>query len=94
MKPFIVHTTAAQYVRLPRYLYQETLINYTEEQALIRAVPMDRGFVDYETFINALKEIGYQGYIGYEMCAPLEGGGEIDNLDAKAKAFLDYVGKF
>jgi len=94
MKPFIVHTTAAQYVRLPRYRYEETLINYTEEQALIRAVPMDRGFVDYETFINALKEIGYQGYIGYEMCAPLAGGGEIDNLDATAKAFLDYVGKF
>lgn len=94
MKPFIVHTTAAQYVRLPRYHYEETLINFTPEQALIRAVPMDRGFLDYETFFNALKEIGYQGYIGYEMCAVLTGGGDIDNLDKASKAFLDYVKKF
>ena len=94
MKPFIVHTTAAQYVRLPRYRYEETLIDFEPQQSLIRAVPMDRGFVDYETFINALKEINYQGYIGYEMCAILEGGGEIENLDKTAKAFLDYVRKF
>ena len=94
MKPFIVHTTAAQYVRLPRYRYEETLINFEPQQSLIRAVPMDRGFVDYETFINALKEINYQGYIGYEMCAILAAGGEIENLDKTAKAFLHYVRKF
>ena len=94
MKPFIIHTTAAQYVRLPRYLYDPALINFAQGQTLIRAVPMDRGIVDYETFFNALKEIGYQGYIGYEMCAVLEGGGDIGNLDKTAKVFLDYVKKF
>jgi sugar phosphate isomerase/epimerase len=94
LRPFIVHTTAAQYVRLPRYRYEDNLINYTQQESLIRAVPMGEGIIDYETFFNALKEIGYQGYIGYEMCAVLAGGGGIENLDKTAKAFLDYVKRF
>ncbi len=94
LRPFIVHTTAAQYVRLPRYRYEDNLINYTQQESLIRAVPMGEGIIDYETFFNALKEIGYQGYIGYEMCAVLAGGGDIENLDKTARAFLDYVKKF
>jgi sugar phosphate isomerase/epimerase len=94
LRPFIVHTTAAQYVRLPRYRYEDNLINYTQQEDLIRAVPMGEGIIDYETFFNALKEIGYRGYIGYEMCAVLAGGGTIENLDKTAKAFLDYVKRF
>lgn len=93
MAPFIVHTTAAQYVRLPRYQYQDNLTNYVEQESLIRAVPMAEGIIDYETFFNALKEIGYEGYVGYEMCAVLAGGGAIDNLDKTAKKFLQYVEK-
>ena len=94
MAPFIVHTTAAQYVRLPRYQYQDNLINYVERESLIRAVPMAGGIIDYETFFNALKEVGYQGYVGYEMCAVLDGGGDIENLDRTAKKFLEYVKRF
>jgi sugar phosphate isomerase/epimerase len=55
---------------------------------------MDRGIIDYKTFINSLKEIGYQGYIAYEMCEVLDGGGDIENLDRAAKNFLDYVKEF
>ena len=94
MKPFIVHTTAAQYVRMPRYHYELTLTNFVPQETLIRATPIDRGIIDYEAFFNALKEIGYQGYIAYEMCEVLDGGGDIDNLDRTAKAFLKYVKKF
>ena len=94
MKPFIVHTTAADYVRLPRYHYEHKLTNYLQRDTLIRAVPMGEGIVDYETFFNTLKEIGYQGYIAYEMCEVLEGGGDIENLDKTAKKFLEYVKKF
>ena len=94
MKPYIVHTTAAQYVRLPRYHYEETLINFSQDETLIRAVPMGEGIVDYETFFKSLKEIGYAGYVGYEMCAELAGGGSIDNLDRTARKFLDYVRQF
>ena len=35
-----------------------------------------------------------QGYLVYEMCEVLEGGGSIANLDATAKKFLKYVEKF
>ncbi|MHC4485522.1 MAG: sugar phosphate isomerase/epimerase family protein [Planctomycetota bacterium] len=91
MKPFIVHTTAAEYVRLPRYSYEHNFTNFLQRETLIRAV---EGFIDYETFFNTLKEIGYQGYIAYEMCEVLEGGGDIENLDRTAKKFLEYVKKF
>ena len=94
MGPFIVHTTAAQYVRLPRYQYQDNLTNYVEKESLIRAVPMAEGIIDYETFFSALKEIGYRGYIAYEMCAVLAGGGDIENLDKTARKFLEYVKRF
>ena len=94
MKPFIVHTTAAEYVRLPRYHYEHALTNFVQDGTLIRAVPMGEGIIDYETFFNTLKEIGYQGYIAYEMCEVLEGGGDIENLDRTAKKFLEYVKKF
>jgi len=91
MKPYIVHTTAADYVRLPRYRYESGLTNYLKTETLIRAVPMGKGIIDYETFLKTLKEIGYQGYIAYEMCEVLDGGGEIENLDKTAKDFLEYV---
>jgi len=94
MKPFIVHTTTADYVRLPRFLYEHNLTNYSPAGDLLRAVPMGEGIVDYRTFINALKEIGYQGYIAYEMCEVLRGGGSIENLDRSAKKFLEYVKQF
>ncbi len=94
MKPFIVHTTAADYVRLPRYHYEHNLTNYLQRDTLMRAVPMGEGIIDYETFINTLKKIGYQGYIAYEMCEVLKGGGSIENLDRTAKEFLEYVERF
>jgi sugar phosphate isomerase/epimerase len=94
MKPYIVHTTVADYVRLPRYRYESTFTNYLQQETLIRAVPVGEGIIDYETFFNALREIGYQGYIAYEMCEVLDGGGQIENLDKTAKAFLQYVKNF
>lgn len=94
MKPYILHTTVADYEKLPRYKYQPTQINYVEQLAENRMVNVGEGYLDYKTFIGTLKEIGYQGYIAYEMCAPLKGGGSIENLDKSAKAFLEYVKQF
>jgi len=94
MKPYIVHMTAADYVRHPRYRYEHTLTNFLREDDVIRAVPMGEGIVDYETYFKALKEIGYQGYIAYEMCEVLDGGGSLQNLDQTAKQFLQYVKDF
>jgi sugar phosphate isomerase/epimerase len=94
MKPFLVHTTAAQYVRQPRFHYEHNFTNFISAETLIRAVPIDQGIIDYKTFFNALKEIGYQGYVAYEMCEVLDGGGDIENLDRTAKKFLEYVKEF
>jgi sugar phosphate isomerase/epimerase len=94
MKPYLVHTTTADYKELPRYKYEHQQTNYLRLESQMRAVPIGEGFLDYKTFINTLKEIGYQGYIAYEMCEVLEGGGSVDNLDRSAKKFLEYVKQF
>ncbi len=94
MKPYIVHTTTADYKELPRFTYEPLQTNYIPRVSQMRAVPIGQGFLDYKTFINTLKEIGYQGYIAYEMCEVLEGGGSIENLDRCAKTFLEYVKQF
>ena len=94
MKPDILLTTVADYQKMPRFRYESGQVNYVEELAENRMVPTGEGFLDYKTFINTLKEIGYQGYISYEMCAPLKGGGSVDNLDNNARLFLKYLKQF
>lgn len=85
MAPMMVQTTLADYVRLKRFAYMPGLINYRELPATVRAVPLGEGFLDLEGFIRGLKEGGFDGYVAYEMCSPLRGGGTIENLDATAK---------
>lgn len=87
----IVYTTAADYVRMPRYNYDPSLTNYVRSDDMLKAVPMGEGFIDYKSFFEALKECGYDGYVTYEMCSPLRGGGSIEVLDGYAKSFLDYM---
>lgn len=91
MAPFIVHTTVADYVRLPRYNYEHTLNNFARYRDDVRAVPMGTGFVDYPGFFSALEETGYQGWVAYEMCSILKGGGSMENLDRCAEIFLEYM---
>jgi sugar phosphate isomerase/epimerase len=94
MKPFLANTILADYMPLPRYQYVHALTNYQSDKPVMRATAMGEGVIDYENFVGALKEIGYQGYLVYEMCEVLEGGGSIENLDATALKFLDYVKQF
>jgi len=94
MKPYIVNTIAADYIVWNRYHYRSDLVNYEVDTPAMMAVPMGEGIIDYETFFGALKEIGYKGYIVYEMCSVLEGGGSIENLDATARKFLSYIERF
>ena len=94
MKPYIVNTIAADYVTHPRFSYVNNLTNYQAEQPIMRAVPMGQGIIDYKTWFAALKEIGYQGWVVYEMCEVLDGGGSIENLDKTARIFLDYMKQF
>lgn len=94
MKPFIVNTILADYVTLPRYHYEHSITNYVNDKPVMRATPMGEGIIDYGTFVGALKEIGYQGYLVYEMCEVLEGGGSIENLDKTARKFLEHVRQY
>ena len=93
--PLAVYTTAADYVRLPRFRYQPDLVNYAPaEPPMVRAVPMGEGIVDYPSFFRGLRDGGYDGWVAYEMCSPLRGGGGIENLDRCAARFIDYMAHF
>ncbi len=94
MKPYIVNTIVADYVTHPRFSYVNDLTNYKAEQPVMRAVPAGQGIIDYENWFAALKEIGYQGWVVYEMCEVLDGGGSIENLDRTARVFLEYMEQF
>ena len=92
--PWIAWTTVADYVIQPRYRYEPQLVNYVRQQAdLVRAVPPGQGRVDYASFFQGLRAAGYQGHVAYEMCAVLEGGGSIENLDRTARLFLEFLRK-
>jgi sugar phosphate isomerase/epimerase len=91
MAPFIAHTTIADYVHRPRYKYVPRLVNYEAEPDIIRAVPMGEGFIDYSAFCKALRDVGYTGFVGYEMCSSLQGGGSEENLDRCARHFIAWM---
>jgi sugar phosphate isomerase/epimerase len=92
LAPYIVHTTVADYVRRSRFRYIPNLVNYVSETDSIRAVPMGEGTViDYRGFFRALQEAGYQGFVAYEMCSALSGGGGVENLDRCARQFQEFM---
>ena len=94
MAPRMVQTTLADYVRIDRYAYRPDLINYEKlDPPAVRAVPLGEGFVDLEAFFAGLAEGGFDGYVAYEMCSPLRGGGSEANLDAAATKSLDVLGR-
>ena len=91
MAPWIVHTTAADYERRPRFRYQPQWVQFTQEPAVMRMTPMGEGFIDYRAFFAALAETDYAGYVAFEMCAPMLGGGLEESLDRCARGFLEYM---
>jgi sugar phosphate isomerase/epimerase len=91
MAPLMVQTTLADYVRLRRFAYMPGLINYRELQEMVRAVPLGEGFIDQKAFMDGLREGGFSGYVAYEMCSPLRGGGSMANLDETARKSLATI---
>jgi sugar phosphate isomerase/epimerase len=94
LAPRMVQTTLADYVRLPRYRYQPGLVNYQRLDDAVRAVPLGEGFLDLAGFFAGLGEGGFEGYVAYEMCSPLRGGGGEENLDRAARASLETIRRF
>lgn len=91
LAPRMVQTTLADYVKLRRFTYQPAVVNYEMSLDWIRAVPLGDGFIDNTTFLNALRAAGFDGYVAYEMCSPIRGGGSEDNLDHTAKNSLAWL---
>jgi sugar phosphate isomerase/epimerase len=91
LAPRMVYTTCADYVYRPRFHYQPALVNYVAQPPAVQAVPMGEGMVDYPAFFGALREAGFDGWVAYEMCSPLRGGGGLENLDRCAAGFLEYM---
>jgi len=91
LAPRMVQTTLADYVRLKRFSYVPGLVNYRPLTEMVRAVPLGEGFVDLKGFFEGLKEGGFSGYVAYEMCSPLRGGGSEQNLDKTASAGLQKI---
>lgn len=92
LAPRMVQTTLADYVRIERFAYQPHVVNYERlEPPAVRAVPLGDGFIDFEAFFAGLKEGGFEGYVAYEMCSPLRGGGNEANLDDAATKSLAKI---
>lgn len=91
MGQITAHTTIANYQPRPRYRYDAAAVNYTPLTPYMQAAPVDEGFIDYRAFLSALAEGGFRGSIAYEMCSPLTGGGEIENLDRYARRFVEFA---
>jgi sugar phosphate isomerase/epimerase len=91
MAPRMGQTTIADYVKQPRYHLAAALSSYEQLPPYLRAVPVGQGFIDYAGFFRGLREGGFDGYVSYEMCSPVKGGGSLQNLDATAKASLEAI---
>jgi sugar phosphate isomerase/epimerase len=91
MAPLTVWTTCADYVLRPRFRYQPALVNYEALTPTTQAVPMGEGIIDYAAFLGGLREGGYDGWVAYEMCSSLDGGGSLETLDRYATKFVEYM---
>ncbi len=91
LAPRMVQTTLADYVRLPQWTYKPGLVNYRRLDDAVRAVPLGEGFVDLEGFFAGLRDGGFSGFVAYEMCSPLRGGGRLENLDRAARLSLQRI---
>ena len=90
--PHTVITTNADYIRVPRHRYRPELVNYEPASPdWVRAVPFGTGFIDYAAFFKGLRDGGFKGQAVYEMCSPLRGGGELENLDQYATTYLNWI---
>ncbi|MGE4564532.1 MAG: sugar phosphate isomerase/epimerase family protein [Victivallaceae bacterium] len=93
LAPRMIQTTLADYVKLPRYRYLPGLVNYEAMTPMLRAVPLGEGCIDNAAFLRGLRDGGFDGYVVYEMCSPLRGGGSETNLDRAASLSLAAIKK-
>ena len=92
LAPRMIQTTLADYIQLDRFAYDPGLVNYRRlDPPALRAVPLVEGFLDLPAFFHGLRAGGFAGYVAYEMCSPLRGGGDEANLDSAAAKSLRVI---
>lgn len=95
MAPRMVQTTLADYIKLPRWHYRSALINYQPvDPPAVKAVKLGEGCLDLDGYFRGLREGGFSGYVAYEICSPIRGGGSEANLDAAAMHALKNIRKW
>ena len=87
----IVHSHLTDFVRRTKYRYLPATVDFEENGEEFVGVPPGKGPTDFREFVAALKEIEYDGWLSYEMCSPLVGGGSEENLDRCAAQTLQYM---
>lgn len=92
----LVYSVASDYkeISVPMGQYPSTL--FSKDNGLFKmfrkqAVPVGEGIVDWHSFFKALLDIGYDGFIGYEVCSPIVGGGSEENIDRVCRESLKYM---
>ncbi|WP_308638088.1 sugar phosphate isomerase/epimerase family protein [Paenibacillus silvisoli] len=90
-KGMIVHTHLTDYIRREKFKYVSETVTFSPNGMEMISVPIGKGNIDYQAFIGALHEVGYEGALSYEMCSPLVGGGSEANLDRSALESLYVV---
>jgi len=93
LSPITVHTTVANYIRLRRFRYDRTIVNYQAQAPFVQAVPVDEGFIDYRAFLRALCAGGFGGSVAYEICSPARDGGSLETLDRYARTFVQFLNR-
>jgi L-ribulose-5-phosphate 3-epimerase len=93
MAPYTIFTTTADYQPRKRFRYHPALVSYSPEQTYYQMVPLGDGFIDYSAFLGGLRAGGYDGWVGFEMCAPFVGGGSEESLDRVARQSIARLRK-
>jgi len=90
--PHTAITTNADYIRVPRHRYRPEHVNYEPVSPdWVRAVPFGQGFIDYPAFFQGLRDGGFDGLAIYEICSPIRGGGDLQNLDICSTRYLNWM---
>jgi L-ribulose-5-phosphate 3-epimerase len=97
-KKFIVYSTTSDFIGIPAPVNTRVpgFLHYSAGLFVLyrkKTVPLGQGDVDYRSFLSALKKVGYDDYLAYEICSPIVGGGSEENLDRCAAISLQYLKK-
>lgn len=91
VSPLLMYSTASDHIhRRISFHLAPSQFKMTGYYSFTRTLttPIGDGEIDYYIFFKALKSVGYDSYMAYEICSPIIGGGSESNLDLCARNSL------